>query len=88
MKTPVAMEQRMGTGIGFHGPVKGLKDQGIIVTVTDHKGNNTTVIEIQDGTEIDLVYLDAFIPFELCYIGQPSSTTITAAHGTQRIHSM
>ena len=61
----------MSVRIGLYGPVKGLKDQRIIVAITDHKGNNTTVIEVQNSTEIDLVHLNALIPFELCYIGQP-----------------
>lgn len=71
LKAPITMKQRMSVRIGFHGPVKGLKNQGVVIPATYHKGNNTTVIEIQDRTEIDLVYLKALIPFELCYICKP-----------------
>ena len=71
MKAAITVEKWMSVRIGLYGPVKGLKDQRIIVAITDHKGNNTTVIEVQNSTEIDLVHLNALIPFELCYIGQP-----------------
>lgn len=71
LKAPITMKQRMSVRIGFHGPVKGLKNQGIVIPVTYDMGNNTTVIEIQDRAEIDLVYLEALIPFELCNIGKP-----------------
>ena len=68
---PLTMKQRMSVRIGFYGPVEGLKNQGVVIPVTYDMGNNTAIIEIQDRAEIDLVYLDALIPFELCYIGQP-----------------
>ena len=71
LKASVAVEQGMSDGIGFYGPVKGLENQRIVISVTYHIGNNTTVIEIKNRTEIYLVYLDACIPFELCYISQP-----------------
>ena len=71
LKAPVTMKQRMSVRIGFYGPVEGLKNQGVVIPVTYDMGNNTAIIEIQDRAEIDLVYLDALIPFELCYIGQP-----------------
>ena len=71
LKSSVIMEQRMRAGIGLYRPIKGLENQWIIISVTYGIGNNATVIEVKDRAEIDLVYLDSLIPFELCYIGQP-----------------
>ena len=71
LKAPITMKQRMSVRIGFYGPVKGLKNQRVVIPVTYDMGNNTPIIEIQDCTEINLVYLETLIPFELCYIGQP-----------------
>ena len=71
LESPVGMEDGMGVGIAAYRPVKGFEHQRIIVVLADNKGNNASVIEIQDCTEIDLVYLDAFVPLELCNIRQP-----------------
>ena len=71
LKSSVTVKERAGAGIGFHGSIKSLENQRIVIPVTYDIGNNTTVIEIKDRAEIDLVYLNAFVPFELCYIGQP-----------------
>ena len=51
--------------------VKGLKNQWIIIPVTDYIGNDTAVVEVQNGAEIDLVYLNPLIPLEFCYICEP-----------------
>ena len=51
--------------------VKGLKNQWIIIPVTDHIGNDTAVVEVQNGAEIDLVHLNTFIPLEFCHICEP-----------------
>ena len=71
LKSSVAVEQWMGIRIGFHRTVKRLEYQRIIIVVADHIGYDTTITEIKDRTEIDLVYLNTLIPFELCYIGEP-----------------
>ena len=36
-----------------------------------HSGYNATVIEVEDRAEIDLVYFNSLISFQLCYVGQP-----------------
>lgn len=69
--TSIAMKKRVRLWISTNGLVKGLIDKGIIVAVTHHIGNNSSVIKVQDGTQIELMYLNAFIPFELSYIGKP-----------------
>ncbi len=71
LKSSVAVEQRMGVRIGLHRLVKGLKHQRIVVPVTDDVGNDASVTEIKNGTEINLVYFYAFIPLEFCHISKP-----------------
>ena len=71
LKASVAMKQRMSVRIGFYGSIKGFENQRIVIPITYHIGNNATVIEIQDRTEIDLMHLYTLIPFEFCYIGKP-----------------
>ena len=71
LKTPVTMKEWMCTRIGFYRLVKGLENQRIIIAVTHYIGNDATVIEIKNRAEIDLVHLNALIPFELCHIGKP-----------------
>ena len=61
----------MSTRVGFYCPIKGLENQWVVIPVTDHIGNNATVIEVEDRAEIDLVYFNSLIPFQLCYVGQP-----------------
>ena len=61
----------MGAGIGFYSAVEGLENQWIVVPIADYIGDNAAIIEIKDRAEVDLVYLNAFIPFEFRYIGQP-----------------
>ena len=51
--------------------VERVKDQGIVVSVTDHEGDDSAVTQIKDRTQIDLVNLNAIIPFEFCYICCP-----------------
>ena len=71
LKPSVTMKERMGAGIGFHSPVKGPENQRIVIPVTYDIGDNTTVIEVEDGTEKDLVHLNALIPSKLRDIGRP-----------------
>ena len=61
----------MGIRIGCHGPVKGLKDQGVVVAVPDDERYDAPVIKIQNSTEIDLVFLCSDVILELCHISQP-----------------
>ena len=71
LETSVTMKQRVCVGIGLYSPVKCLKDKRIVIPVSDHIGDNATVIEIQDRTEINLVHRNTLIPFELRNIGNP-----------------
>ena len=65
------MKQRMRIRIGVHGSGKGLKNQRVVIPVSDHIGNNATVIKVEDRAEVNLVYLNALIPFELSNICEP-----------------
>ena len=47
----------MGVRIGCHCLVKGVKNQGVVVGIPDDEGYDAPVIEIQNGAEIDLVFL-------------------------------
>ena len=71
MKSSVTVKEGIGAGIGFYSAVKGLENQWVVVPIADHIGDNSAIIEIEDRAEVDLVYLNAFIPFEFRYIGQP-----------------
>lgn len=55
----------------LHRVLKGLKHQQIVVAVTNHVTDDSAVIEVQNGAQIYLVYLNALIPFEFRYVGKP-----------------
>ena len=42
--------------VGFNSGIKCVKNQRIVIAVSDNKGDNPAVIQIQNGTEINLVY--------------------------------
>ena len=69
LESPVTVEQWMGVWIGLYRLITGLEYQRIIIP-TYHIGHNAPVIEIQNGTQVDLVDIDAFIPLKLGYIGE------------------
>ena len=71
LEPPVAMEQRVRVEIFLYRSIKGLENQRIVVAVADHIGDDAAVVEIQNRAEINLVYLNAFIPLELCHIREP-----------------
>ena len=57
--------------VGFNSGIKCVKNQRIVIAVSDNKGDNPAVIQIQNGTEINLVYGCSFIPLKLSHICQP-----------------
>ena len=71
LKSSVTMKERVGIRVGLYCTVESFENQWIVIPITYHIGDNTAVIEIKDRAEINLVYLNTLIPFELCYIGQP-----------------
>ena len=71
LKTSVTMEQGMCVRIRLNRLVKGFENQRIIVAFTEHIGHDAPVAEIQNGAQIEFVYLGSLIPLEFCYIGKP-----------------
>lgn len=71
LETSVAVEQRMRVGISLYRLVEGLEYQRIVVALADDVGDDAPVIEIDDGAEVELVYLYALIPLELGDVGEP-----------------
>jgi len=67
----VAVKQWMGIRISRDSFTKCVKNQRIIIAVADNKGYDTSVIQIKDGTEIDLMDNQPFVPFKLSNIRQP-----------------
>lgn len=61
----------MSLWIGSYSLVKGLKNQGIVVGVTDEERHDSPVVEIQNGTEVEFVLLGSDVVLELCHVSQP-----------------
>lgn len=57
--------------IGLNCCPEGVEDQGVVIVIANHKGNNASVKEVKNGTEIDLVYDRPLIPLKLRNIRQP-----------------
>jgi len=71
LETSITMEQGMGIWVCLNSFIKGFVNKWIIIVLTEHIGHDTPVTEIQDGTQIEFMYLNALIPFEFCHIGKP-----------------
>ena len=69
--TSVAVKQGMCVWIGPNSFIKGLVNKGIIVVFAQGVGHDASVTKIQDGTEVELMHGQSFIPFEFGHIGQP-----------------
>ncbi|XOQ26517.1 MAG: hypothetical protein ACFWTM_09435 [Mitsuokella multacida] len=54
-----------------YGPVKGIKDQGIVIVVAKHECHNAMAVEIKDGTQIEFVQIFSVSILKLRDIGQP-----------------
>ena len=71
LKAPVAVEQRMGVGVGLDRLVEGFEHQRIVITLAYDIGNDAAITEIKNGAEINLVYFYTFVPLEFCHIREP-----------------
>ena len=71
LKAPVAVKQRTGIRVCFYSLIQRLKDDRIVIVLTQYIGHNTPVTEIKDGAQVELMYLNALILFELRHIGKP-----------------
>lgn len=70
LKTTVTVEQWMYIRIGFHCSLECVKHNRIVVVVTNNIRNDTSVVQIEDGAQIDFVNYYTLVPFELCNIGK------------------
>ena len=61
----------MGIRVFLNSFIKGFVNKRIIIVLTEHIGHDTPVTEIQNGTQIEFMYLNALIPFKFCHIGKP-----------------
>ena len=65
------MEQGMRVRIGFHSLIKGLENQRIVVAFAEHIGHDAPVAKVEDGAQIEFLYLHTLKPFEFGHIGEP-----------------
>lgn len=71
LESTVAVEQRVCIRIFQNSFIKRIKNQLVVVPVTNNKADDSPVTQIEDRTQIELVDNWAFIPLKLCPIGQP-----------------
>jgi len=71
LEPSVAMEQWMCLRVGCDCPVQSREYQRIVVAITDYISDDAPVTEVKNSAEIDLVYLNTFIPSEFCDIRKP-----------------
>lgn len=68
--TSVTVEQRMCIWVALNGLVKGLEHKRIVIVLTQRIRHNTPVIEVQNSTQIELMYLNALVQFEFRHISE------------------
>ena len=61
----------MGVWIGLHSLVKGLVDKQVIIALAEHIGHDAPVAKVKNGAQIEFMYRDPLVPFELRHVGQP-----------------
>ena len=71
LETSVAVAQWMCIRFSNNRCPKSIKYQRIVIGVPDHIADNPSVIQIQDSTEIYLLYFNANVVFEFSNISQP-----------------
>ena len=71
LKPSITVKQRMCIRIGSHSRIKGVVYQRVVVAVSNHVGDYSSVVQIKNDAEINLMYFSSLVPFELRYIRQP-----------------
>ena len=71
LESSVTMEQGMRVRIGFHSLIKGLENQRIVIAFAEHIGHDAPVAKVEDGAQIELLYLHTLKPLEFGHIGEP-----------------
>ena len=71
LEPSVTMEQRMRVRIGFHSLIKGLENQRIVIAFAEHIGHDAPIAKVEDGAQIEFLYLHTLKPLEFGHIGEP-----------------
>ena len=71
LESSVTMEQGMRVRIGFHSLIKGLENQRIVIAFAEHIGHDAPVTKVEDGAQIEFLYLRTLKPLEFGHIGEP-----------------
>jgi len=71
LETSVAVAQWMRVRVCGNCCPECVKHQRIVIGISDHIADNSSVIQIQNGTEIYLLYLNANVVLEFSNISQP-----------------
>mgnify|MGYP004547096413 CR=1 FL=1 len=71
LESTVAVEQRVCIRIFQNSFIKRVKNQLVVISVTNNIADDSPVTQIENRTQIELVDNWTFIPLELRYIGQP-----------------
>ena len=71
LESSVTMEQGMRVRIGFHSLIKGLENQRIVIAFAEHIGHDAPVAKVEDGAQIEFLYLHTLEPLEFGHIGEP-----------------
>jgi len=85
LEAPVAVEQRVSPRLGGYGGGERIKYEFVVVVVTNCEGDNSPIIEIQDGAEIEFAHFGTHIVFELGHIGQPFQVRRIGMEATAKI---
>ena len=71
LESTVTVEQWVSIWIFQNSFMKRIKNQLVVIPVTNNIADNSPVTQIEDRAQIELVDNRAFIPLKLCHIGQP-----------------
>ena len=71
LKSSIAVEDGMRIGVRLDGGAECVVYQRVVVAVPDHIGDDAPVIQIKNGTKINLTLFSILVPLELRHIRQP-----------------
>ena len=71
LESSVTVGERVGIRICVNRCLERVKYQRIVIGIPNHIADNSPVIQVQDGAEIYLLYLDTNVVLEFSNIGQP-----------------
>ena len=71
LESSITVEQGMCIWIFQNSFIESIENQLVAVSVTNNAADNSSVTQIKNRTQIELVDDQAFIPLELCHIRQP-----------------